>query len=188
MEALRLKTVDDLTQEQDERIELIDGEIVRRPMARFEHGYAQSALCDEVQVFKRQSGPGGWWIGSEISVLYNEHQCPAHDLAGWRKERVPERPSGIMTLAPDWVCEILSPGDERKDTVHHLLLLQRAAVPHYWILSPEDRILIVYALDDGAYRLCWSVAYRPPETPDKARIPPFESIEIDLGYLFGESP
>jgi len=187
MQAFKLQTVDDLMQVDDERVELIDGEIVRRPMARSEHGLAQLAVYDEVQVFKRASGPGGWWIISEISVRYSEHQCPAHDLAGWRKERVPERPSGVMTLPPDWVCEILSPGHERKDTVHHLLLLQRAAVPHYWILSPEDRTLIVYALDGGSYRLCFSVAYRPPESPTRARIPPFDSIDIDLGYIFGDA-
>lgn len=188
MEALRLRTVDDLIQMEDERVELIDGEIVRRPMARFEHGLAQSALADEVRVLKRRGEPGGWWIVTEISVQYSQHQCPAHDLAGWRRERLPERPSGIMTLPPDWVCEILSPGHERKDMVHHLLLLQRAAVPHYWILAPEDRTLIVYALDHGTYRLSYSVAYRPPETPTKVRIPPFESLDIDLGYIFGEMP
>jgi Uma2 family endonuclease len=186
MEALKLRTVDDLIQAEDEGVELIDGEIVRRPMARFEHGLAQLALADEVQLLRRRDGPGGWWIVSEISVRYGEHQCPSHDLAGWRKERVPERPRGIMTLPPDWVCEILSPGHERKDTVHHLLLLQRAAVPYYWILSPEDRTLIVYALDGGSYRLCYSVAYRSREPMDRVRIPPFESIEIDLGYIFGE--
>ena len=98
MEALRLRTVDDLIQMEDDRVELIDGEIVRRPMARFEHGLAQSALADEVRVLKRRGGPGGWWIVTEISVQYSEHQCPAHDLAGWRRERLPERPSGIMTL------------------------------------------------------------------------------------------
>jgi hypothetical protein len=31
------------------------------------------------------------------------------------------------------------------------------------LLTVDD--LIVYALDDGTYRLCYSVAYRPPETP-----------------------
>ena len=186
MEALKRLTVDDLIQSEAEDVELIDGEIVRRPMARFEHGLAQSALSDEVRLLKRQTGPGGWWIVTEISVQYGEHQCPSHDLAGWRKERVRGRPSGIMTLTPDWVCEILSPGHERKDMVHLLLLLQRAGVPFYWILSPEDRTLIVYALDGGTYRLCYSVAYRSPETPNAARIPPFESIEIHLAYLFGE--
>jgi Uma2 family endonuclease len=187
MEALRLQTVEDLILTEDERVELIDGEIVRRPMARFEHGLAQSALADEIQALKRLGAPGGWWIVTEISVQYSEHQCPDHDLAGWRKERLPERSSGIMTLPPDWVCEILAPGHERKDMVHHLLLLQRAAVPHYWIVSPEDRTLIVYALDHGTYRLCYSVGYRPPETPARVRIPHFESIDIDLAYIFGEA-
>ncbi len=148
-EALKLLTVDDLIQAEEERIELIDGEIVRRPTARSEHWLAQLALSDEVQLLRRRDGPGGWWIMSEISVRYSEHQCPSHDLAGWRKEHVPERPSGIMTLVPDWVCDILSPGHERKDAVHHLLLLQRAAVPHYWILSPEDRALIATGWREG---------------------------------------
>ena len=92
-----------------------------------------------------------------------------------------------MTLPPDWVCEILSPGHDRKDMVHHLLLLQSAAVPYYWILSPDDRALIVYELDGGSYRLRYSVAYRSPETPAQVRIPPFKSIEIDLSYVFGEA-
>jgi Uma2 family endonuclease len=185
MEALKLRTVDDLLEAEDERVELIDGEIVRRPMARSEHALVQLALSDEILPLKRSGGPGGWWIMSEISVRYNEHQCPSHDLAGWRKERVPERPTGIMTLRPDWVCELLSPGHERKDLVHHLLLLQRAEVPHYWVVSPEDRTLIACGLEGGAYRVCYSVAYLPPETPSSARIPPFESLEIDLSYVFG---
>ena len=86
MEALELLTVDDLFRAEDEDVELIDGEIVRRPMARFEHGLAQLALSDEVQVLRRRDGPGGWWIVTEISIQYSEHQCPSHDLAGWRKE------------------------------------------------------------------------------------------------------
>ncbi|MBK1706266.1 hypothetical protein CKO40_17355 [Halochromatium glycolicum] len=90
-----------------------------------------------------------------------------------------------MTLAPDWVCEILSPGHERKDLVHHLLLLQRAGVPYYWVLSPEDRSLIAYALEGEGYRVIASAAYRQDEMPERVRIPPFEVGEIDLGYVFG---
>ncbi|MFP4032072.1 MAG: Uma2 family endonuclease, partial [Desulfococcaceae bacterium] len=86
MEVPKLKTVADLLESDDERVELIDGEIVQRPMARSEHALIQSGLSDEILPFKRKSG-GGWWIMTEISVRYGEHQCPAHDLAGWRKER-----------------------------------------------------------------------------------------------------
>jgi hypothetical protein len=91
-----------------------------------------------------------------------------------------------MTQAPDWVCEILSPGHERKDLVHHFLLLQRAGVLHYWILSPEDQTLIAYALDDGSFRVVFSADARQPDAPRKARVPPFEAVEIDLAFLFGE--
>lgn len=186
MEATRLKTIDDLSDSRDERIELIDGEIVRRPMARSEHALAQSGLSDEIQPLKRKDGPGGWWIMTEISVQYSEHQCPCHDLAGWRKERVPKRPTGIMTTRPDWVSEILSPGHERKDLVHHFMLLQRFEVPYYWIISPEDRTVIAYALDGNSYRVAFSAECKYAGAMERARIPPFEAVAIDLHYVLGE--
>jgi Uma2 family endonuclease len=187
MEAQRLMTVDDLlVRTHDERVELIDGDIVQRPMGRFEHGQAQTALIGQSFPLVMRKRPGGWWIVPEISVRYGEHHCPSHDLAGWRKERLPERPAGIMTVLPDWVCEILSPGHERKDTITHFLNLQRAGVPHYWIIDPEGRALIAYALDDGRYRTIFT-ASGLEETAGRVRVPPFEEIEIDLGLLFGDA-
>ena len=123
MEARKLKTVDDLRQSDDERVELNNGEIVKRPMARSEHALIQSSLSDEVSPFKRKDGLGGSWIMPEINVKYNEHQCPSHDLAGWRKERIPVRPTGIMNIIPDWVCEITSPGHERKGLFHNFFAI-----------------------------------------------------------------
>jgi Uma2 family endonuclease len=185
LEARKLKTVHDLLQSDDERVELIGGEIVKRPMARSEHALIQSSLSDEVSPFKRSGGKGGWWIMPEISVQYDEHQCPTHDLAGWRKERVPRRPTGIMRVIPDWVCEITSPGHERKDLFHNFMLLQRSGVEHYWVISPEDKVLIAYALVDGRYQVAFSVECSGEEDLAAARIPPFDEVEIDLGYVFG---
>jgi hypothetical protein len=68
MEATKLKTLDDLLASQDERVELIGGEIVRRPMARSEHGMVQGGTRSELAPFTRKSGPGGWWIITEVSV------------------------------------------------------------------------------------------------------------------------
>ncbi|MCF7978354.1 MAG: Uma2 family endonuclease [Chromatiaceae bacterium] len=187
MEAPRFFTTDDLLAwGGDEPVELIDGEIVQRPMSRFEHGQVQTGLIGQSFPLVTQAQPGGWWIVPEISVRYNAHHCPSHDLAGWRKERLPERPVGIMTILSDWVCEILSPGHERKDTVTHFLRLQRAGVPFYWIVAPEERALIAYALDAGSYRTVFT-ADGAAETVAKVRIPPFTELEIDLGLLFGQS-
>lgn len=54
MEATKLKTIVDLMQSTEERIELISGEIVKRPMARSEHALIQSSIADEVALFKHR--------------------------------------------------------------------------------------------------------------------------------------
>ena len=181
MEAYNLKTLDDLLLSPEERVELIDGEIVRRPMARSEHGIVQGNTTTELGTFSRKSGPGGWWIITEVSVSYEPHQCPSHDIAGWRKERMPERPRGVIEVTPDWVCEIVSPGHERKDTLTLFLLLQRYRVPFYWLIWPEDRVLIAHQLDGDSYRVVKTITGQ-----SRARIPPFDSVELDLAYILGE--
>ncbi len=186
MEALKLKTLDDLLLEPDERVELIDGEIVRRPMARSEHGVVQSRAIVELGPFDRTAGPSGWWIITEVSVSYELHQCPSHDIAGWRKERMPQRPRGVIDVPPDWVCEIVSPGHERKDTLKIFLLLQRHRVPFYWLIWPEDRTLIAYRLEDGGYRVIKTITGESIAEQPRVRIPPFDDVELDLAYILGE--
>lgn len=181
MEARKLKTLDDLSQSLEERVELIDGEIVRRPMARAEHGLVQSRTTIELGPFDRKNGPGGWWILTEVNVAYEEHQCPVHDLAGWRKERVPQRPTGIVDRSPDWVCEIVSPGHERKDALQLFVLLQRHRVPFYWLIWPEDRVLIAHEFDGSHYRVVTTASEAVP-----IRVPPFDDVELDLAYILGE--
>ena len=84
MGAKKLQTIEDLLKSGDERIELINGEIIKRPMARADHSLVQNRTGGELSVLGKKGGGEGWWIMSEISVRYNDHQCPTHDLAGWR--------------------------------------------------------------------------------------------------------
>jgi Uma2 family endonuclease len=150
-------------------------------MARGEHGSVQLRTGVELGPVDRDTGPGGWWITTEISVAYEAHECPTHDLAGWRKERMPERPRGVVELTPDWVCGIVSPGHERKDTLTLFLLLQGHRVPFYWLIWPESRTLIAYQLDGEHYRVIATIT-----EPTRVRIPPFDAFEMDLGYILGE--
>jgi Uma2 family endonuclease len=46
----------------------------------------------------------------------------APDLAGWSRERMPTLPDGAwFDLAPDWVCEVLSPLRPRTDRMLKML-------------------------------------------------------------------
>jgi Uma2 family endonuclease len=186
MEAIQLATVEDLLAEPEERVELINGGIVRRPMARGEHGVVQGATAVELGPLTRDAGPGGWWIATEISVAYEPHQCPSHDLAGWRKERMPERPGGVVELPPDWAWEIVSPGHERKDTLTLMLMLlpQRHRVPFYWLIWSEDKIVLVHQLDGEHYRIV-AILKAPEDTEEPVKLPTFEGLAIDLGYILG---
>ena len=183
MEAIRLATIDDLLLSSDEGQELINGEIVRRPMTRPLHGRAQGNTREELSPFNRRDGPDGWWILTEASVAYERHECPSHDLTGWRKSRLPALPEGLIDLPPDWVCEIVSPGHERKDTHQLPLLLQRHRVPFYWLTWPEERKLVAHRLDGGVFRVVATLG-----SQGGARVPPFEEVELDLGYILDGVP
>lgn len=92
------------------------------------------------------------------------------------------RPDGVIDLPPDWVWEIVSPGHEKKDTVALPLLLQRHRVPWLWLIWPEDRALIAHELNGHSYQVIATL--KEPEQ-DRARIPPFDAIELTLDQVLG---
>lgn len=182
MEAIRLSTLDDLLLAPGERMELVGGKIIQRPMPRAWHAQAQSQVNRDLGSFTQGGTPGGWWILTEVHVAYEAHECPCHDLAGWRRERLPELPKGVIDLPPDWVCEIVSPGHEKKDTLTLSLLLRRHRVPFYWILWPEDGVLIAQVLEGMEWRVVATL-----KEGDRARLPPFEAVEIDPARILGHT-
>jgi Uma2 family endonuclease len=134
----------DVLERLEERAEVIGGELVVESMATFEHAQAQGGVTTEITRNFRGNGPdgkGGWWIATEVTVVYGPRDGFRHDVAGWRKERVPRRPSGprVETL-PDWVCEVLST-NRRKDLVHKRHVLYQRGVRHDWLLDPDAKTL-----------------------------------------------
>jgi Uma2 family endonuclease len=178
-------TVEVLDQlDDDDRAEVIGGELVREAMTTFEHGDAQSSLGAELKSRFGGRGPegrGGWWIGTEVTVVYAIDQGFRHDLAGWRKQRVPERPRGPrVSVRPDWVCEILST-NRKKDLVDKRGVLHAHGVPHYWLMDLDAMRLTVLRHHPDGYLLVGELA-----PGDRARIEPFEAVELEVSRLFGD--
>lgn len=102
------------------------------------------------------------------------------DLAGWRRERMPELPdSAWFETTPDWVCESLSPSTAKDDRVLKMPIYAREAVPHLWLLDSDLRTLEVHALNKDHWLLL--NAYKED---DKVSAPPFDAIELDLAVLW----
>src|SRR4051812_44978930 len=90
--------------------EIVDGVLQVSPRPASPHARAASTLqVDLGGPFDRgRGGPGGWWIVVEPELRFGA-DVVVPDLAGWRRERLPTWPDvPFFTLAPDWVCEVLS--------------------------------------------------------------------------------
>jgi Uma2 family endonuclease len=173
--------------EKGEPVELIDGEIVYQTMTLPEHGTAQVKVAELLGPFNRKPGgprgPGGWWIMTEVDVLYAKtEETYRHDAMGFRRDRHPERPKGHpVKSVPDWACEILSPSTARYDQVKKLRTLHKHGVPHYWIIDPEHETLTVFRHQPDGY-----MAAMTGGVGDVIRAEPFEAIELDVAELFGK--
>jgi len=171
----------------DVRAEIIHGVIVEKAAASNDHSYVQGALRELVgRRFGRRPGgrwPGGWWFLTEADTEYEAHELFCHDVAGWRRDRVPERPTGRpMRIRPDWVCEIISPSNQKRDTVDKLAVLQRAGVPHYWLVDPIEKTLVIHRWSDSGYLIVQTAS-----AGDALRAEPFDAVELRVDVLFGDA-
>lgn len=169
----------------DVRAEVIGGVIVEKAAPSPDHSDAQGGLIGELRPrFHRRkegSSPGGWWLLPEVEVELTHHDVYRPDIAGWRRDRVPERPRDRpVRQRPDWVCEILSPSNASNDLVKKLRVYHRSAIPCYWIVDPTNETLTVLRWTPDGY-----LAALTAGKTDRVRAEPFAEIELRVGVLFG---
>lgn len=181
--AKRIATYEDLYSIPENMVgEIIDGELIVRPRPSPKHSRSSSVMGSEVlgpyQLGK--GGPGGWWILDEVEVQLGK-DILVPDLAGWKKERLPELPNNTnwIDIPPDWICEVLSPGTFRIDRIKKMPLYAEFGVAYFWLIDPVNRALEVFRLESGR----WVVLGVHGED-DRVRAEPFQEVEIDLKNLW----
>jgi Uma2 family endonuclease len=163
--------------------EIFDGTLVTQPRPGGPHALAASVLGGELSgPFHRgtRGGPGGWILLDEPELHLRGGQVLVPDLAGWRRERMPHVPDApAFELAPDWVCEVLSPSTEAMDRATKLPIYAAEKVSHAWLIDPLVRTLEAYRLEGSRWTLLgtWK---------DEAgvRVEPFDALELELGALW----
>ena len=185
-EAARVRvraTYDDIVALPEHQVgEILDGELHVSPRPRSRHARVAVGLDRRLgRPFDDGiDGPGGWVILIEPE-LHLQDDVVVPDLAGWRRDRMPEVPDvAFFTLAPDWVCEILSPSTERFDRGRKLRIYAREGVGHAWLVQPEARTLEVMRRQ-GEHWLLVGVH----EGDAVVRAEPFDAIELPLLPLWG---
>jgi len=180
----RPATYDDLVKLPDNLVaEIVDGELHASPRPAVRHVRAGSVLGRKVggPYDDGVGGPGGWWILDEPELHLNGNVL-VPDLAGWRRARMPRCPdAAFFSIAPDWVCEILSPSTASLDRVQKLAIYAREHVAHAWLIDPLARTLEVLRLESGRWTILATHA-----GAEVVRAEPFGDTELELSALWAD--
>ncbi len=161
--------------------EVVDGAlyIFNRPAAP--HALASSKLGNAIgpPFDNGRGGPGGWWIIDEPELHLGE-DIVVPDIVGWRRERMPVYPdTAYFTLAPDWVCEVLSPSTRKLDLGGKSAVYAGAGVGYIWFIDPIARSLEAKVLRGEKW-----VEIATLHDDATVSLPPFEAISFSLDDLW----
>ena len=161
--------------------EILRGKLVTHPRPVPRHAEVHFGLSTELGGPFRNGigGPGGWRFLTEPELHLGE-EVAVPELAGWHLERMPALPTtAYIVLAPDWVCEILSPSTEKYDRGAKREIYAEAGVKHLWLVDPRVQCLEVFELSGGRWVLMGT-----HQADAKVRAVPFDAIEIELARLW----
>ena len=179
-------TFEDLLKVPDHLVaEIVEGELYTTPRPAGPHGRVISGIDRRIgwSFDEGVEGPDGWWIVMEPEIhLGRDIFVP--DVAGWRRDRVPEYLRGAAwEVAPDWVCEVLSPSTARLDHTRKMPMYARHGIEWAWLIDPALHTLEIRRRQNETWSLVSSF-----EGDDVIRPRPFDSIDFPLGSLWLTPP
>ncbi len=93
---------------------------------------------------------------------------------------MPDYPDApYFTIAPDWVCEVLSPSTRNLDLGGKRQIYAREGVKHLWFVEPVGRSLQAFELQAEDW-----VALASVHEAETVSLPPFDDIGFPLDALW----
>lgn len=159
------------------RYELMEGELIVSPAPAFGHQEIVAELTAILRPYAKKHALGKV-VASPLDVRLDEHTVCQPDLVFIRTERLGIVAEQVLG-APDLVIEVLSPGSAQRDRRVKAALYARFGVPHYWIVSPQDEVVLLYRLAGDAYE---RVAIY--QGSDRFEAEPFAGLTMDLSAIW----
>ena len=185
-EKARYTFADVLAWEENERIEIINGEAVMMAPPNRAHQEAVVELTAQLHEYLK---------GKRCKVYPAPFGVRLFEEDGDRPEDVDTMVEPDISVvcdpsklddagckgAPDLVVEILSPSSLRHDRFTKFNLYQRAGVREYWIVDPASKSAQSFVLEDGHY-----TAKEFGAAGDKMKVNVLEGCVLDLSQVFSE--
>ncbi len=161
----------------DERYQLIDGELILSPAPYVIHQWVSKGLYALMLPAERMGL--GWVYFAPVDVVLSNHDVVQPDLLFISKERAEIFTAANVQGAPDLVVEILSPSTSRLDWTRKRDLYARHGVKEMWLVDPEERKLWALLLRDGELQIAGE--YREGQSFSSDTL---GGLKIDLGEVF----
>ena len=163
---------------EDERWELINGELIKVATPSVAHQMALSEIIFPLATFVK-AGDLGSVFPRPTDVVLSDYDTVQPDVVFVSKERESVITRANIQGAPDLVVEILSPSTARWDWRDKFDLYELHGAPEYWLADPGFRTIWVFVLREGAF----AEAGRYGEG-DTLVSPTLAGFELDLSDVF----
>ena len=137
--------LDDFPEGSTTRYELVDGALLVSAEPSLQHQRVNGQLLRLLQ----DHAPPELEVFLPVDVRLSPVRQIAPDVTVVRREDATGR---RLERAPLLVVEVLSPSTRTVDLVLKRRVLEEAGVPSYWLVDPDDGVVTVLELEDGAYR------------------------------------
>ena len=162
---------------EDERWELIAGELIMSPSPKEAHQTTQGYLGAPMLLFVRENDLGKVYF-TPFDVVLSETDTVQPDLLFIAKDRLHIVTEDNVQGAPDLVVEIRSPSTARYDWTTKRELYARHGVKEYWLVDPEAATVAVLLLDGGELKVAG--VYGEKDTLASAVISGFSVALVDV--------
>jgi Uma2 family endonuclease len=125
--------------------EFINGKIIQKPMPQGKHSRIQSKLIISLETLVNNQ---------PSAIVFPELRCTfggrsiVPDLVVLFWENIPRDPNGdienVITKAPDWTIEILSPEQSSMKVTNNILHCLNYGCSCGWLIDPESKTVLVF--------------------------------------------
>ncbi|RMH05494.1 MAG: Uma2 family endonuclease [Aquificota bacterium] len=152
MKGAKLTYQDYLKLPEEERYELIEGELLPMPSPTSKHQRVVLKLSVALHLFVEKHGLGLVYP-APFDVVLDEENVLQPDILFLSKENLSKLQERGIFGAPDLVVEVISPSTAKRDLEVKRSLYERYGVKELWFVFPEEQAVEVLFLEGGRYFL-----------------------------------
>ena len=136
----------------EHRYEIIEGERVMAPAPSFKHQKIVTRLIHFLSnaVYENNAGE---IIVAPLDLVLDDDIVLQPDIIFISQENKEIIKDAAVFGAPDLVIEILSPASIYRDTQVKKSIYEKAGVKEYWLVFPDEKVIEIFALTRGKYKL-----------------------------------